>query len=129
MSDAPGAPRLNRYQRTAVAAALRHLEVALDTIDTLLLGAPDGLLTVTTSDLTDDERRRLGELTGSVRTVLAEVVAAWGLEPTVRDGRRVMAAQLALAWEGLEDARPARLGRTGRWPPGCTRRWSRPWPI
>ena len=54
------------------------------------------------------------------RAALVAAVEAWGLEPVTRDGRRVMAAALALAWEGLEDIRPARLGRYGPVDPALT---------
>jgi hypothetical protein len=105
--------RLNPYQRTAVAAALRQLEGALNTVDAVLRAGGDGRLTVTASDIGADERERLAAQAADVRAALSALADACRLDPLVRDGRRVMAAALALAWEGLEDIRPTRLGRYG----------------
>lgn len=105
--------RLNTAQRNSVAITLRQLERALARAEALLGGPAEGTLSRTVTPVTperaDDARRFIEE----ARREIAATAAAFGLPVEEQDGRREIAGLLALAWEGLEDARAAKLRRYG----------------
>lgn len=104
---------LNTAQRSSVAITLRHLERALARAEVLLGSPEEGILSRTATNITPEQAAGARRLIGETRREIAATAAAFALPAEEQDGRREIAGLLALAWESLEDARAAKLGRYG----------------
>lgn len=104
---------LDRAQQSALTIALRHLELVLARVEVLLAGPQEGLLYRTVTDLSPDQTVTARRLIGELRDEMTTMVYEFGLTPDAQDGRREIIGRLAIAWEGLEDARSTKLGRYG----------------
>lgn len=104
---------LNRAQQSALTIALRHLELVLERAEILLAGPQEGLLSRTVTELSDDQVVVARRLIGALRDEIGAVAREFGLLPDEQNSRREIVGRLAIAWEGLEEARSTKLGRYG----------------
>jgi len=104
---------LNSYQRSSVTNTLRWLEKALAAIEEVLAADQQGTLYRMVTRLSPEQRRLTHELVDSLRREIAAVVAKFALRAEEEDGRQFIVAQLASAWEGLEEAKSTKLVRYG----------------
>jgi hypothetical protein len=104
---------LNPYQKTSVTTALHWLEKALYAIEETLAADRRGTLYRVSTQLSSEQMRVTRELIEAMRQEIATTARELGLQAREEDGRRAIVAQLASAWEGLEDAKSAKLVRYG----------------
>ncbi len=105
--------RLNRSQISSLSITLRHLEMAVESIDQLLEGDRRGILKRTTTDLSAKRREAARQMLMAVRDEIQVLTAEFDLDVEVQNGLKIAVALLAHSWEGLEDARSENLRRYG----------------
>lgn len=110
---------LNHDQLRVVRVRLAHVEQAVQTIEDLLNGPMRSVYRTTSLDLDADQRRELERGLARMRAVLAAAAQRFALAPEQRDGARIARSALSVAWEGIEDAKAATLGRYGAVAPGA----------
>jgi hypothetical protein len=104
---------LNQPQRNALANNLQQLEQSLDEIERLLDSPPAGVTYTTEVDFDPPTIQCLRETCRETRGQIAEIAAAFELPQRRWDGRRIIVAEMSVAWIDLEDMRPPKLRRYG----------------
>jgi hypothetical protein len=111
---------LNQPQRNALAANLEQLERSLDEFERLLDSPPAGVTYVIEVDFAPATVQQIHEKCRDLRGQIAEIAAAFDVPRRRVNVRRVIAADLTLAWVNLQDLRPSRLGGYGAVDPSLT---------
>ncbi len=91
------------------AAAVRMLDLLEDR------NSPAAMKTIEGS-VTDSERERIGASLVQLQTLIASFVRKYDLQPSKKNLRRIMAADVSQIWVALEDSRPARIRGYGAMP-------------
>jgi hypothetical protein len=104
---------LNQPQRNALANNLQQLERSLDEIERLLDSPPTGITYTTEVDFDPPTIQRIRETCRETRGQIADIAAAFELPQHRWDGRRMIVAEMSVAWIDLEDMRPPKLRRYG----------------
>lgn len=104
---------LNQPQRNALATNLQQLERSLNEIERLLDSPPTGVTYTTEVDFGPGTARQIRERCRDLRSQIADIAAAFELPQRRWDGRRIIVAEMSVAWADLEDMRPAKLRRYG----------------
>ena len=111
---------LNQAQRNALAANLEQLERALDEFEQLLDSPPAGVTYAIEVDFAPATLQQIHEKCRDLRGQIAEVAVAFDVPRRHINVRRVIAADLTLAWVNLQDLRPSRLRGYGDVDPSLT---------
>ncbi len=104
---------LNQPQRNALATNLQQLERSLNEIERLLDSPPAGVTYTTEVGLGPATARQIRERCRDLRSQIAEIAATFELPQRRWDGRRIIVAEMSVAWADLEDMRPPKLRRYG----------------
>jgi hypothetical protein len=111
---------LNQAQRDAIATTLMQLEQALDEIERLLDGPKSGVTYTTETNFGSVTTQQIRDRCTDIRDCIVDIVAAFELPHHHQDGRRIIAAEMSVAWVNLEEIRPHRLRRYGTVVPTLT---------
>jgi hypothetical protein len=104
---------LNQAQRNALASNLEQLERSLDEIERLLDSPPAGVTYIIGVDFELTTVQQIREKCCDIRGQIAEIAAAFDVPRRRLNARRVIVADLSVAWADLQDLRPPKLRRYG----------------
>lgn len=91
------------------AAVVRMLDLLEDR------NSPAAMKTIEGS-VTESEREQLGASLVQLQTLIASLVRKYDLQPSKKNLRRILAADVSQIWVVLEDSRPARIRGYGAMP-------------
>ena len=107
---------MNEFQKRGVAAVLRTVEEHLRSIEAMLDREDyPGILYEWKNDLPDDAKPLLSERIRNVREAIERTAGRFALEKRDRRASDEAFGKLPYCWQILEEAKAARLVRSGTW--------------